>query len=267
LIASLLLFKSNGDVADVHGQPWLWGVGLLFGAVVGAGVRRWGSGKWRDVALGVAGTAVSFAIALAILKAHGQQADKWQIDVFPRLGEVLAAARDPRLIALSATAGILFAAGMIVSYDPRRLGRWIIWLLAVLLGVTSAVGLACLQIVLVKPEPITTAVTLLCVLAGTVYTAGTALALKPQRGKFHGFGAATGAVCIGLLMPICFAVFLYVKHHGLYLNNAPLMYGLGAMWFAAFGAQLGFCFSYYVREHRRWQPQDSRRPDAPATGQ
>jgi hypothetical protein len=99
-------------------------------------------------------------------------------------------------------------------------------------------------------------VSLLGVFAGVVFTAATALACKPQRGKFDGFGAATGAVCVGLLIPVCLPIFLFVlKNHPGTVPKGPLIYALGAFWFAAFGAQLGFCFRHYVAEHKRWTPR------------
>jgi hypothetical protein len=239
-------------------MPWLWGVGLIFGIVVAIGILRWGSRHWRDVALAVAGTATSFAIALKILKAQGLTEPDWQN--FPHLTETMSQARlDHGTLGLSAIAGLLFVLGMMTSYRPRRaIYRGVIWLLAIVLGLASAISLEGLQIFLANDHVV--AVSLLCVLAGAVFTAGTALACKPQRGKFHGFSVATGAVCVGLLMPICFAVFLFVlKHHSDTVTNGPLMYALGMLWFAAFGAQLGYCFRYYVPEHRPWTPHAEKR--------
>jgi uncharacterized caspase-like protein len=264
LVSSKLLFKEDGAVHAMGSLSLLWGLGLVFGVVVATGVLRWGSRRWRDALLAVIGTGASFAIALAILKAHGLRPDDWQFDIFPRFSKVIQhTGEHPHILWLSATAGVLFIVGMIGSYQRRRLGRWIALLIAGLLVVpgATAVGLACLQLMLSDDhQPIIAAIAVLCVLAGAVYTAGTALALKPQGGNFRGFGPTTGAVClVGLAMPICFAVFLFIaKHQHVSLGNGLLMYGLGAVWFAAFGAQLGYCFRRYVPEHRRWQPTPAK---------
>jgi hypothetical protein len=204
------------------------------------------------------GTAASFAIALAILKSHGWDANQWQHGKYPSFSEIVPlAVSDPRIIALSVGAGILFLIGMLMSHKPAHLHqRSAIWLAAILLGLTSTVGLAGLQIFLSDRQPAVVAVvSLLCVMAGVVFAAGTALACKPQGGIFKGYGPAAGAVCIGLLMSVGFGAFSFTIG---YLHDPPsprfLMSCYGALWFAAFGAQLGYCFSYYVPEHRRWSP-------------
>jgi uncharacterized caspase-like protein len=262
LITCVLLFRQEDRLqrvrlGDPQAEPWLWGAGLIFALVVAIGILRWGSRRWRDVVLAVLGTAASFAVALTILKAHKRQ--DWTYADLPSLQSAVSQAiLDYPVLVLSAIAGILFALGMLAAYRPRRaVYRWAIWLGAIGLGALSATGLASVQIVASRQSELFVAVSLLCVFAGAVFTAGTALACKPQRGKFHGFGVATGAVCVGLLMPFFFAIFVYALQHNQGLaahKEAALMYGLGALWFALFGAQLGFCFRYYVPEHRRWSP-------------
>jgi hypothetical protein len=254
LVSCLLIFDEKAMLRNPLSHFWLWGVGIFFGTAVGYGVRRWGSGRWRDVVFAIVGSAVSFAVALTLLKAHPWTPAELEKTHLPNLRDVATRALyEPQIIALSIFAGVLFLLGMIVSYDPPRgVYRGAIWVGAVILGLASSLGLAAVQIYLANKEATVLAVSLLCVIAGVVFTAGTALACKPQRGRFQGFGAATGAVCVGLLMPAFFVVFMLIKNISFTgLSNGGLMYGLGALWFAVLGAQLGYCFAYYVPEHNR----------------
>lgn len=81
-------------------------------------------------------------------------------------------------------------------------------------------------------------------------TVGTAIACKLQLGSFRGFSATTGALCIGLLLGGVYLGFVTLSGR-LPVPDNWLMIGLGALWFAAFAAQLGYIFALYVPEHRR----------------
>lgn len=95
-------------------------------------------------------------------------------------------------------------------------------------------------------------VTLMALLAGVVYGVGNALGCKPQFGSFRGFGAVMGGIGIGLLVGVLYVLFLLLAPSA--IPKKVLMVAFGAVWFACLGFHLGYCFSYYVPEHRRfWQ--------------
>jgi hypothetical protein len=100
-------------------------------------------------------------------------------------------------------------------------------------------------------DPGLVGISLLALLAGVSMTVGTALGCKLQLASFRGFSATTGALCIGLLLGVVFLGFVLLKDVVPVPVNA-LIIGLGALWFAAFGAQLGYIFALYVAEHRRF---------------
>ena len=96
-------------------------------------------------------------------------------------------------------------------------------------------------------------------LGGVIYTASMALALRAQRGLFGQFGPFTGAISVGLLMSAFFAVFVAItgsETNAMPRDQANLwLIGLGALWHMLLGAQLGYCFAYYVPDHQKWAPK------------
>lgn len=95
--------------------------------------------------------------------------------------------------------------------------------------------------------------TVLALLAGIILAVGSVLGCYPQRGTvFRGFGAANGAIVVGLCMGVFFVLYLLIRRN-LPTGIEPIhvLIALGGMWFAVAGAQLGYCFAHYVPEHRR----------------
>jgi apolipoprotein N-acyltransferase len=80
-----------------------------------------------------------------------------------------------------------------------------------------------------------------------------ALACRAQRGLFSQFGPITGAISVGLLMAVLFAFYASISNQlGMSQQQSrPLLVALGAIWHLLLGAQLGYCFTYFVPDHAR----------------
>jgi|GEM_PF-4980771 len=115
LITCALLIGKDAQVGDPAKAPWLWGLGLPFGLVVGYGALRWGSGRWLHAVFAVICTMAAFALALWIM----------QTPVARGVGQPANAAELSRLARF--------------FHDPSLVG---ISLLALLAGVTATVGTA-----------------------------------------------------------------------------------------------------------------------------
>jgi hypothetical protein len=177
---------------------------------------------------------------------------------------------DPRLVPWLLGVGLPF--GLVVAFGALRWGsgRWLHAAVA-LVGTMAAFALALLlmqtrvtpgsdqsvgsiELSLLEQfffDARNAAITLLALLAGVSMTVGTAIACKLQLGSFRGFSATTGALCIGLLLGGVYLGFVTLSDR-LPVPDNWLMIGLGALWFAAFGAQLGYIYALYVPEHRRF---------------
>jgi hypothetical protein len=177
---------------------------------------------------------------------------------------------DPNLAAGLWALGLPF--GLVVGYGALRWGsgRWLHAVIALIATMAAfALALWLMQTPVARglgqpanakelsrfalffSDPVLVGISLLALLAGVAMTVGTAVGCKPQLGSFRGFSATTGALCIGLLLGGVFLGFLALKGAPGLRDNV-LMIGLGALWFAAFGAQLGFIYALYVAEHRRF---------------
>jgi hypothetical protein len=162
--------------------------------------------------------------------------------------------------------------GLVVAFGVLRWGsgRWLHAVAAVVFAAAAfALSLAIMQTPVARgvgqpptphelsrfarffSDPGLVGISLLALLAGVSMTVGTALGCKLQLASFRGFSATTGALCIGLLLGVVFLGFVLLKDVVPVPVNA-LIIGLGALWFAAFGAQLGYIFALYVAEHRRF---------------
>lgn len=97
------------------------------------------------------------------------------------------------------------------------------------------------------------ALTFLALLAGITLAVGTTLGCKPQRSVFRGFSAFTGALAAGLSLGIAAVAYVVITEWLAPSSSGGkqlVMVGLGALWYAVLGFQLGYCFTYYVPEHR-----------------
>ena len=247
LITCLLVF-SGGKLVNPFSEVWAWGIGLAFGAVTALGTMSWGSGKPRDAMFALVGSMLSFALGLCVL----------QIINEPIGGNTGGAVKLPsqlfsdpafafRNLAVVCAAFMLLGTLMCWPRDQwtwRCLARrWPNLLLPILVGA----GLFSLQQRLFNPSQI--GLILIALIAGVLFTAGSVLALKPQHGVFRGFGALTGAVTVGLLMAVFFDVFFLLTENGPVGDHRLVAAALGATWFGLLGAQIGYCFSFYVPEH------------------
>jgi hypothetical protein len=253
LLSCSLLFTKYATLADPNSNPLLWGIGLIFGATVGYAIRRWGSGHWRDVAVGAAGTAISFALALAVLTAPSWDPQEVMME-FNKLSFELQTTR--QVVVLSIIASLLFVIGAILHSGPKRgLYRATAWIGAVILGLSTWLGTAFMQYFLSTASTLVGFVIMVPLIAGIVFTTGSALACISQRGTFRP-PSAVATLWLALLVPVFFATFFITRGHvpGP-LVSGVLVYALGGLWFAAVGAQLGYSFAHYVPEHRRLTPQ------------
>lgn len=254
LAICLAIFDVNG-LADVKAKPWLWIMGLAFGAVAMFGTYKWGSGKHFDAGLALVGPAIGFALALSIMKVI-PETTSWNIGTRPAAAEE-AASMVYRIVTL--IGGALYLAGIarlwLNSPPPwprtpiQLLNRILTWALPfIVVG-----GLLLLENYIQRTNPLLTALALFTVMGGVIYAMSVSLACRAQRGLFAYFGPITGGISVGLLMAVLFAVYASVSTQ-LKMTQAeslPLLIGLGAFWHLLLGAQLGYCFAYYVPDHER----------------
>ncbi len=255
LFICLSVFKQGQLIDTVPVRHWF--LGLLFGMVLAFGALHWGSGrKARDLFLTFAGPAVGFALALAILQ------------VIPDFTSTLPATplTPSRDLAFKVYSGVVLFGGVLYLVgtwlvrsernDPpprTRLGRINIvltWLLPlVIVAVLWRLGY---YISIAKPEQATFA--MFAVLGGVIYAGSIPLALRAQGGLFSQFGPFTGAMTIGLLMAAFFAFYEMGRWTFDIDGNTPgaqvLLVALGTAWHGLLGAQIGYCFAYYVPDYR-----------------
>ena len=243
----------GGRVVDPTFEVLFWGLGLSFGAAVAYGTLRWGSGYIRDAIFALLGCGLSFAVALDMLQ------------LMPGDGSpaALAATADATRNALAAfgflaaLVGLLLLVGTVLSWSPEHWPspgvRWNwsdLWhgLFYILMPFVLTAILNSLQLRLATAGPIPSII--IAVIAGVLFTAGTALALKPQRSIFRGFGTLTGAITVGLVMAVFFDLY-YQFSSGLAPPQVQaLKLAMGTAWFGLLGAQIGYCFSFYVPERQ-----------------
>jgi hypothetical protein len=170
-----------------------------------------------------------------------------------------------------ATGALMLVGTAVVSFSPLRRRRrqfGFSWL-AVVAALTPWLapffvvgGLFCLQFFLSFQNPLFIALALLTLLAGVVYGLSTAVACTPQGGLFAEFSPATGAVAIGLIAVGLAALYLWASYRWSIgqAETLPLLVALTAFWHGLLGAQMGYCFAYYVPPHvrRRVRRRDKR---------
>lgn len=255
LLICLLAF-SQGKIASLSTAPWIWGLGLIFGLVPAAGAWFWGSRKPMDVAFAFIGPGFGFALAHAILS---------MVPQFP--SEKLQQLTSPWLL-LTSPFGLVTVAGCLVylvgtavvwtrrwgepGYRIRRNALSIInALLSWTLPIIVAFALLSLQFFLAIQNAFLMAFALFAILAGVFYAISAALGCRLQQGLFRGFGPFTGCITVGLLMAVLFVVYAWLSRGMTQEASQPLLILLGTLWHGILGAQLGYCFAYYVPDHRR----------------
>ena len=257
LITCYLTFP-GGELVNPFIEFGAWGIGLIFAAAVGVGTMRWGSRSVRDVTFAVLGTALAYALALTVLLLIRETSGASS-------AAAVAAAAKPRselLVNVSATFGVLaYASGALMLLATLLCWRrenmtwrglrhdWVYLVLPFLL----TYSLLILQARIFDPRQI--GVILIALIASVLFTAGTALALKPQRGVFSGADSLTGAITVGLAMAIFFDV--YLRFDALVPSSESAMLLavlLGTAWFGLQGSLLGYYFCLYVPEHRMIAP-------------
>lgn len=236
----------------VAGNLWVLALGLLFGAVVAFGVMRWGSRRTDHAIMACLGTWVSYALALIIISSSqfGRLPEK--LDFERR--SIMMAVQDPSFIAyavLAVVAALLCWIGArLMSQPPADADTFVAQVARVterLIPVFVLIGLIALDLFISIGSAQIVATAMIWLFAGIVIAAGSALSLKPQGSVFLGFGAATGAIVVGLMAALFFAIITVVaKTPG---QEAFLIVLLGGLWYAVLGAQLGYCFSFYVPEY------------------
>jgi uncharacterized caspase-like protein len=256
LFICLAVFKEGKLIGTVPVTVWF--LGLAFGLVVALGSLHWGSGrKPRDLFLALAGPAIGFALALAILKV---------LPAFPinfaRIEEPTGDAPIASLVYKTVVliGGALYLIGTwLVRREkdeppPRtwlgRLNRILTWGLPFVIVAV----LWRLEAYLTGATPEQTAFAMFAVLGGVIYAGSIPLALRAQGGLFSQFGPFTGAMTIGLLMAAFFGFYEMGRWTLGIADETPaaqaLLVGLGMLWHGLLGAQVGYCFAYYVPDHR-----------------
>jgi hypothetical protein len=254
---AFILF-SDGLVANPIRAPWVLSLGGLMGLVIGYGSLRWGSGRIADAVMAFIGPTIGFALAVCILQLPNFES-KFVVppadDLRWRTGALF------RWLAIGT--GVLMLIGMAVSrFSPLRRGRrqfgfsWLNVVAALMPWLAPFFvvgGLLCLQYFLSFQNPLFIALALLTLLAGVVYALSTAVGCTPQGGLFAEFAPATGAVAIGLLAVGLAALYLWASYRWSLgqAESLPLLVMLTAVWHGLLGAQMGYCFAYYVPPHVR----------------
>ena len=255
VITSLLVFPGGNQL--VNNEVWAWAIGAMFGAVTAIGTLRWGSGSSRDAAFAFVGSILSFALALTVLQLiHETVGVNASGKVGTATRPVSQVVQDTAFAfkGLAVASGVFMLIGTIICWPRDQWTwrglkhRWPNLLLPLLLGLS----LLSLHQRLVMPGQI--GLILVALIAGVLFATGNVLALKPQHGVFRGFGALTGAITIGLLMAVFFDLYFRLKDSGLIGDEKLIAAGLGSCWFALLGAQIGYCFSFYVPEHEPPNP-------------
>ena len=249
----------NGRV--INPVPQLtWGLGALFGIVTAIGTIKWGSENLLDAVFAFFGPVVGFALALALL----QIIPAYDAGRPPTVPGTASAIAQNVYTGVTVFGGLLFYLGTALVWTrnlpewPKTGLQWVNRILTFLLPLIVVGVLLRLQFYLSKTDPLLTATAMFAVLGGVCYAASMALALRAQRGLFGKFGPFTGAITVGLLMSAIFAVYVAVVGIGPDAMSPQRsnywLIGFGALWHALLGAQLGYCFAYYVPDHKKWAP-------------
>lgn len=262
-IIAFVLFE-RGLVASPIRSPWVLGLGGLMGLVLGYGTLRWGSGRVIDAILAFLGPTIGFALAVCILQLPNFDS-KFVVppadDLRWRTGALF------RWLAVG-TGVLMLIGAAIFRFTPSRYRRrqfGFTWL-NIVAGLTPWLapffvvgGLFSLQYFLSFQNPLFIALALLTLLAGVVYALSTAVACTPQGGLFAEFSPATGAVAVGLTAVGLAALYIWASYRWSIPqpDTRPMLIGLSALWHGLLGAQMGYCFAYYVPAHIR---RRARRP-------
>lgn len=254
LVICLAIFE-NGRLIDPTGRPWIWSLGLLFGLAAAAGTWFWGSGRISDTFLAFAGPGFGFALALAVLKLLPDVATA-NVKFSP--GPSAALAKDV-FIGVTIAGGLLYFLGTAIVWwenapeRPQNPLQWLNRILTWSLPLIIVLALLKLQSYVSATNPLDSVKALFTVVGGIIYAISVALSCRGQRGNFSQFGPMTGAITVGMMMPTIFAAYAAVSGRN---DISPadgqwLLVTLGALWHLLLGAQLGYCFTYYVPDHKR----------------
>ena len=254
IIASLVVFE-QGLVANPIRSPWTLAVGGLVGLLAAWGTMAWGSRNPVHALLAFVGPVVGHALALCVLA----ELPNFPSQFFDMARDQVRAQTDMLFKWLAVLAGVLLFIGtaMIRLYGGGTRSRnalaWITIIATWGVPALLTVALLSLQFFLSFQNPLYTAITLLALLAGVIYAASAVLGCVPQRGLFRSFGPLTGAITIGLMTAVLFAAYAWIslKYSMSQAGSQPLLIALSSLWHGMLGAQLGYCFAYYVPEHDR----------------
>lgn len=258
IFTSAAVFDDHG-LADPTGRPWVWAMGLLFGCVAAFGTWKWGSGRPFDLFLTLVGPGIGFALALSIMKII-PLTKSWNVSTVASPGADVAG---QVYVTVTLIGGALYLLGIALLWRdsppawPRSGLQWLNRILTWALPFIVVGGLLLVKDYIIRTNPMLTALALFTVLGGVIYAMSVALSCRSQRGLFAQFGPITGAISVGLLMTVLFAIYASVSNR-LGMNQAeslPMLVGFGAFWHLLLGAQLGYCFAYYVPDHKPWAPQ------------
>lgn len=256
LLAGIVICRmifENGRLVDPTGRPEVWALGLVFGAVIAAGTWFWGSGTWRDTFFAFVGPGFGFALALAMFKLLPSMQGSGVKFSAPATAELAHFVFNA--VTFGGGALYLVGTGLVWLANPpdwpRNFLQWLNRILTLLLPVIIVLALYRLQFYIDNANPVQLVTAMFAVLGGVVYAISVALSCRGQRGNFSQFGPMTGAITVGLLMPAIFAAYQTIIGRNDLTHDATLLVVLGAVWHMLLGAQLGYCFTFYVPEHQR----------------
>ena len=240
-----LLFDGDLALKSTSDQPWLYATSFIFPLVVAFAVWKWGSRNRWHIGFAFFGTALSFKLALDVLQ------NRTVLDFIagvkkPQLAEVQReiATVDWFDLGWAALAGLMVVMIRILQIN-RPTGIWRRYVVPVLSGVATVAALWVVDRFLAlhdRQEIIVFA--MLSLFSGAILGLGATLSCRPQGDIFKGFGPITGGIAAGMTMPGFFVIYAMRPSFVSLMAIAPLF-------FALLGLQLGWCFSYYVREHER----------------
>ncbi|MGE0627741.1 MAG: caspase domain-containing protein [Hyphomicrobiaceae bacterium] len=253
LIVALFLFQ-GGEVVSLTMRPWVWVLGAPFGIVAAVGTMLWGSRRPWNAGLAFLGPVLGFILALALL----YLVPSYPVQSSVAFDPVVTQAAQNYYYAVAIGSGVLFLIGTAITKLTRKVVRTdkvdilseaVDWSLPL---VTTFVLLALLYF-LTHSSPFHTALGLHALAAGVIYASSAVIACKPQRAVFDGFGAFTGAIAVGILVAVFYAAFVLVtsKYYPGEHAEPIVLAAMCALWHGMMGAQLGYCFTYYVAEHER----------------
>lgn len=256
-LISLVILDTSCVIVSPLEHSTFWLAVPLFAALNAVGTWNWGRAEKRDargiwtLLFAIVGAMTSIAVALAVLQLVREPAAG--LTRIVNEGERLWASKFYMGLALAA--GTLMSIGTYMNADRTRARLTSLFDFAapfVLTYLLVSLGHRLFDV----EKDIDIRMILISLIAGVLCAAGNALSCAPQGSVFKGFNAMVGAVTVGLILPALFDLYstIHGGDHSTVQCSLPLARTLCALWFGMLGAELGYCFAYYVPEHEPVKP-------------